>query len=125
MQEIKSINIRSSTWNNKRAMAEIEYMDGSHHKDIHFGSLAARGKTFYDNKKLKEKRKNYIARHGAQKHQDWNDLTPAMFARYILWEHDKSEIKKLIKSELKGLYSVKDISVNLPRYKLKSLIDFD
>lgn len=71
------MNIQQSTRKDKRLMAI--FPNG---KIIHFGSKT--GSTYIDHKD-KQKRLNYIARHGVN--ENWTDpYAAATLSRYILWE---------------------------------------
>ena len=70
--------IEPSTRKGKRFMAT--YANG---KVVHFGLSG--GQTYIDHGD-KVKRENYLARHGANKRERWDDpFSPASLSRYLLW----------------------------------------
>ena len=79
-------------------------IDGN--KTVSFG---AKGYSDFTKHKDEERKKNYIARHGAKaSNQDWKDYTkPSMWAKNILWNKPTIEA------------SVKDTNKKFPNLNIK------
>lgn len=72
---------------------------------VHFG---ARGMSDYTIHKDKDRRNNYIARHGADADQNWEDPTTAGFwSRWLLWN------KPTLESSLRDIRKKFNIGVSI------------
>ena len=108
--KLTRIQVSDNPNKTKRLKAILTYSNGKT-KVVSFGMRDSKG-TFYDIGD-KDKRVNYIKRHGMMG-EDWADITtPGYWSRWFLWEKFGQQATKEFMKKKTG---VDDISINVTKY---------